>query len=107
MNVMLMSAQSMDVGAVRSRFSSSVPSDACIVTVKPRSLLACSPMAGIAVTGVPLCRGTTFLMFWAQMVGNPVITPEPAAVFRLVRREGPVRFWLVAVGMESLLVPKY
>ncbi len=89
------------MGAVSIRLSRSLPSLACILMVNGRSLLACSPMAGRAVTGVPLWRSTTFLMFCAQMVGKPVTAAVVAAAvadFRIVRREIPREFWLVERG---------
>jgi hypothetical protein len=48
-------------------------------TVKPRSLLACSAIAGMAVTGGPAWFSTTSLMFCAQMVGKPLTAPDPTA----------------------------
>ena len=88
-----MSAQSMALDCDRKRFSRSAFSDACIYTVKPRSLVACSAIAGIAVTGGPAWCSTTSLMFCAQMVGKPLIAPDPmaapataAAPFRTPRR---------------------
>src|SRR6267154_6598377 len=63
----------------RNRFSRSAFSEACMWTVKPRSLLACSAMRGIAVTGGPAWLIVTSLMFCAQIVGKPPMTPEPAA----------------------------
>ncbi len=36
-------------------------------------------MAGIAVTGVPLCRNTTSLIFCAQMTGKPEMAPVPGS----------------------------
>ena len=94
MKVRLISAQSMAEDCDRNRFSRSALSDACIWTVNPRSLLACAAIAGIAVTGGPACRRTISLIFWAQMVGNPVMAPEPMAapvVRSRVRR--PRDFW--------------
>src|SRR3978361_836107 len=80
----------------RKRFNRSAFSDACICTVKPRSLLACSAIAGIAVTGGPAWCRTMSLIFCAQLVGNPVIAPDPAvapvmaaAPFISDRREMP------------------
>ena len=76
---MLMSAQSMAFDCESRRLSRSEFSVVCICTVKPRSLLACSAIFGIAVTGGPAWRSTTSLMFCAQIVGNPVTAPLPMA----------------------------
>ena len=76
---MLTSAQSIALDCDRKRFSRSAFSVACIWTVKPRSLVACSAMAGMAVTGGPAWFSTTSLMFCAQMVGKPLSAPDPAA----------------------------
>ena len=66
-----------------------------MVTLKPRSLVACSPIAVSTVTGWPAWRISTSLMFCAQMVGKPVIAPEPAAAptapLSTPRRVMPVR----------------
>ena len=53
MKYRLTSAQSIASGVDRNRFSRSPPSDACMVTVKPRSFVACAATPGIAITGVP------------------------------------------------------
>src|SRR5471030_1563492 len=104
-----MSAQSMALDCDRKRFSRSAFSDACICTVKPRSLLACSAMAGIAVTGGPAWCSTMSLMFCAQMVGKPVIAPDPiaapvtaAVVFSSALRETPFDPWLVVPDVMTL-----
>jgi hypothetical protein len=76
---MLTSAQSIALDCDRKRFSRSAFSVVCMWTVKPRSLLACSAIAGMAVTGGPAWFSTTSLMFCAQMVGKPRMAPIPAA----------------------------
>ncbi len=76
---MLTSAQSIEVGCDNSRLSRSEFSAVCICTVKPRSLVACSAIFGIALTGGPAWRNTTSLMFCAQIVGNPRMAPLPIA----------------------------
>src|SRR4051812_16831119 len=73
----LMSAQSIAVDCDRKRFSRSAFSEACICTVKPRSLVACSAMAGMAVTGGPAWCRTTSLMVCAQIVGEPAYDVRP------------------------------
>src|SRR3984957_10119794 len=78
-NTTLTSAQSMALDCDRKRLSRSAFSEACMRTVKPRSLVARSAIAGIAETGGPACCSTTSLIFCAQMAGNPAMAPDPAA----------------------------
>src|SRR3954453_2119846 len=92
-----MSAQSMALDCDSSRLRRSAFSTACICTVKPRSLVACSAMAGMAVTGGPTWCSTTSLMVCAQIAGKPEMAPEPhvtpaieAAPFSTLRRNTPV-----------------
>src|SRR6266404_3958177 len=79
MNTMLTSPTSMALDCDKKRFNRSALSVACILIVKPRSLLACSPIFGIAATGGPAWSKVTSLMSCAQIVGNPVSTPDPPA----------------------------
>ena len=79
-HTMLISAQSIALDCDSSRFSRSAFSEACICTVNPSSLLACSAIFEIAVTGGPAWRSVTSLMFCAQIVGNPRVAPLPMAV---------------------------
>src|ERR1700722_9121393 len=92
MYTMLTSAQSIELDCDRKRFSRSAFSAACICTVKPRSLVACAAIAGMAVTGGPAWRSTTSLMFCAQIIGKPLMAPDPAAApapASKARRETP------------------
>src|ERR1700722_19587538 len=105
MYTMLTSAQSIELDCDRKRFSRSAFSAACICTVKPRSLVACSAIAGMAVTGGPAWRRTTSLIFCAQIVGKPVIAPDPTAApapASRVLRDRPLGRGL---GMPDVMMP--
>src|SRR6266849_4939006 len=79
MNTMLTSPTSMALDCDKKRFNRSALSVACILIVKSRSLVACSPIFGIAATGGRAWSSVTSLMSCAQIVGNPVSTPDPPA----------------------------
>src|SRR5271166_3060420 len=79
MNTMLTSPTSIALDCDKKRFNRSTFSVACILIVKPRSLVACSPIFGIAATGGPAWSKVTSLMSCAQIAGNPVSTPDPPA----------------------------
>jgi hypothetical protein len=104
----LMSAQSMELDCDRKRLMRSAFSLACICTVKPKSFVACSAIAGMAVTGGPAWRSTTSLMFCAQIVGKPPRAPEPAAAptaaaapLSTLRRDTPLRsVWVDFVRLD-------
>src|SRR6516165_4347091 len=102
----LTSAQSIAFDCDRNRLSRSAFSEACICTLKPRSLVACSAIRGIAVTGGPAWRSTISLASCAHIVGNPPNAPAPAdrpapaaAPLRTVRRDGPLRLSLQVSDM--------
>src|SRR4029079_15030793 len=68
----------------------------CIVTLKPRSFAAWSPIALTTEYETPTWRSSMSLISCAQIVGKPVIAPAPAAppsnappAFRNERRDGP------------------
>src|SRR4051812_13229866 len=103
MKVRLISAQSIALDWLRKRLSRSAFSDACIFTVKPRSLLACSAIAGMAVTGGPACCRTMSLMFCAQMVGNPVTAPDPTAAPAVPSRARRLSRALVGADLRVIL----
>ena len=99
-----MSAMSKELGWVMARWVTESESNAVICNVMPRSSLHLSAMALMFETPVPNWRRVTFLMFCAQMVGKPVMAPDPIAApaaiaalpFRKSRREGP--------ALETVLV---
>src|SRR6516165_5001331 len=78
MNTMLTSPTSIALDCDRKRFNKSTFSVACILIVKPRSLVACSPIFGIAATGGPAWSRVMSLISCAQIIGNPASTPDPA-----------------------------
>src|SRR5690242_18891218 len=88
---------SMVVGWVSERLSCTSSVIACMVILKPRSLLACSPISLIAAYEPPACTRVTSLAFCAQTVGKPhdavaAAAPPAAARLRRLRREKlPVR----------------
>src|SRR4029077_17640088 len=92
----------------KKRFNRSALSVACILIVKPRSLLACTPIFGIAATGGPAWSSVTSLMSCAQIVGNPVNAPDPpespakaALLFNRRRRVIPGPFARSAAPVPS------
>src|SRR3546814_7653785 len=74
-----MSAMSKDFGWVTARWATASESSAVICRVMPVSALHFSAMALRFDTQVPNWRSVTFLLFCAQMVGNQVNAPLPAA----------------------------
>src|SRR5580704_8414956 len=112
MNTILTSPTSIELDCDRKRFSRSMLSVACMVIVKPRSFVACSPICGIAATGGPACRRVMSLMFCAQIVGNPVSAPEPAErpasaapLCKTRRRETPPLLRRVIVPVVFSFIP--
>ena len=87
-----MLAMSMVFGCVSERLSCTSSVIACITILKPRSLLAWSPISLIAAYEPPAWTSVTSLVFCAQTVGNPVtawvaaIAPPAAAPLRRSRR---------------------
>ena len=74
-----MSAMSKLFGWVTTRCAVESVSSAVICSVIPSSSLAFSAMTLMFDTPVPNWRRVTFLMFWAQTIGNPVIAPLATA----------------------------
>ncbi len=74
------SAMSKLLGCVAARCVTASLSSADISSLKPRSSFTFSATSLMFETPVPNWRRVTFLMFCAQMVGNPVIAPEPMAM---------------------------
>jgi hypothetical protein len=69
----------------------------CISTLKPRSFEAWSPMAWTTEYDTPMWRSVIFLMSCAQIIGKPVMAPEPTAApaatdvpFSKARRVTPI-----------------
>jgi len=77
---MLTSPTSIALDCDRKRFNRSAFSVACMRIVKPRSLVACAPICGIAATGGPAWTNVTSLTSCAQIVGKPANAPDPAAM---------------------------
>src|SRR6266446_8803504 len=119
MNTMLTSPTSMALDCDKKRFNRSALSVACILIVKPRSLVACSPIFGIAATGGPAWSSVTSLMSCAQIVGNPVNAPDPPAspakaallfnrrrrAISVARPAAPVRCSDIVIFLSVVLAP--
>ena len=90
--VLSMLLMSMVVGWVSERLSCTSSVMACITILKPRSLVACSPISLIAAYEPPAWTSVTSLVFCAHTVGNPpmpwVATTAPPAAAPLRRYDG-------------------
>src|SRR3990172_7505697 len=74
-----MSAMSRDSGCVAMRLTSASLAAFCISILKPRSAVACRAMSMIDEYDPPTWSRAMSLMFCAQIVGKPLIAPEPTA----------------------------
>ena len=108
------SAMSKLFGWVTTRWAVASVFRAVISSVIPRSSFAFLAISLMLETPVPNCRKVTFLMFWAQIVGKPVMAWDPTAApsatalprLRRSRREREVRvvgFFIVSLRKKGII----